>query len=571
MIVQRNSPATLLGNVFGAIPITLIFSGTDYSTSVYIWLGALYLITLLRWIHYRVFNRSLMRDEDPTLHGYIQCAGVFIAGSIWGSAGVFLFDADNPTYIVAIVLTFVCMLAGSLASLSARPRAYVVFALPVMVPLIVNMVIQEQAVYQWMAFGATAYLAATFAFCLSINRVIVRSLSLQYENMDLILDLREQKERADKANKDKSRFLASASHDLRQPLHAVNLLAEVLGSKVREPEQKQDLNNIKHGLNSLNDLLDVLLDISRLDAEAVKADKVCFDIDELLTRLEQLFAVEARRTGVMLSVSHEKHIVDTDPILLERVITNLLVNAFRYTKEGEVRVFFTTRKGEVDLHIVDTGIGIDREHLEQIFEEFFQVGNKERNRQKGLGLGLAIVRRILSLLDHRLQIRSEPGVGTELVITLPLGQSEPALSQEKPNPLTQTMSHNRLSGVRVLLVDNEVDIVRAMNSLLSGWGCECQIETSTESALQALETGYRPDLLLVDYRMPGHYNGCIFVDRARSVIGDIPALIITGETSEEVMSEIATSGLVCLHKPLRAAQLRTLMTRLLNTQSVSTA
>ncbi|SMR75347.1 ATP-binding response regulator [Marinobacterium sediminicola] len=563
LIAQRNTPATLIGNLLGGIPLTLALSDTPHASVAYTWLGTLYLFTLVRWIHYLSFNKSLSQNGDIFLHGRLQTACIFIAGSIWGSAGIIFFDPENFKNIVFIVLTFVCMLGGSLASLSSRPLAYIAFAAPVMLPLIVEMTFQQIEIYRWMAFGATAYLAATIVFCLNIHHVITRSLSLQYENTDLISDLKEQKERADKANREKSRFLASASHDLRQPLHAINLLAEVLSGKVQQPEQKQDLDNIKHGLNSLSDLLDVLLDISRLDSESVRANKINFDISEIFSSLKKTFYIDAQERGLEFNVSNEKHFIFSDPLLIERVITNLLVNAFRYTNKGQVKVFYTLNDDTVNVHIADTGVGIEPEHLEMIFDEFFQVGNQERNRQKGLGLGLAIVKRILDLLEHTLEVKSIFGQGTEVVLSLPLGQEAKTASENVFSNPEANFTSDIFKGVNILLVDNEPDIVDAMEKLLRGWGLECLSAISTESALDHIESGYRPTLLLVDYRMPGPHNGCSFIQKARSVIGTVPAIVITGDSSEEVINEITAQGLVYLRKPIKAGQLRTLITRML--------
>lgn len=563
LITYRNTPATLVGNILGSLPIGIVMADTPHAESVKLWMATLFITILIRWALHQSFNPSGLSYQQLFHFGKLQALLIFITGCVWGSAGIFFVEANEIENVTAVVLTFACMLAGSLASLSAMPLAYASFSIPIMLPLIVHMYMLQQPLYQWMAFGATVYLIATFIFCLNIYRVIVRSLSLQYENTDLIADLQEQKSLADKANQDKSRFLASASHDLRQPLHAVSLLTDVLSEKLNGTEQEKDLHGIRYGLNSLNELLDALLDISRLDADIVKTEKYSFDLCGLLKKLEPAFTIESQKKGINFSISSDRHTIHSDPLLLERVITNLLVNAFRYTSEGEIAVYYTIRDGLLRLHISDTGIGIDQKHLDDIFKEFYQIDNGERNRQKGLGLGLAIVQRILNILDHQIEIKSEPNKGTEVILVLPLSKEKNNAVPQQAQETVALNTFNMLSGVKVALIDNELDIVEAMQSLLETWGCICTTYTSTEVALSCLEHGPRPDILLVDYRMPGNYNGCTFVKRVDSFLKNIPALIITGETSEDVISEITQNNLPYLHKPVKAVQLRVLITRIL--------
>lgn len=561
LIAHRNCPATLIGNALGAIPMTLVMQNSAYSLSAVAWFSVLYLLIIVRWWHYQSLDTTIAEQDDIVQYGKVQVGLACLSGCVWGSAGILFFDPTDISILAFIILTFVCMLAGSLASLSARPIAYAAFSIPVMLPLSIIMLMQDETFYNWMGFGAIVYLAATFAFCLNLYKVITQSLRLQYENLDLISDLKEQKELADKANRDKSRFLASASHDLRQPLHAVNLFTELLSQKLTVTAQQQDILNIQQGLQSLNELLDVLLDISRLDADIVHANKVNFDIGSLLEKIKPQFLLEAARYQLTLNINTEPHTVYSDPLLIERVITNLLVNAMRYTKQGGVTVFFTEKDAaHIRLHIVDTGIGIPKDSLQDIFDEFVQLHNPERNRQKGLGLGLAIVRRTLTLLDHSIQIESEVGKGTEITLCLPLSDET---QTERTHQTLQTTRHNKLDKLKVMIVDNELSIVKAMTDLLESWGCDCSAYSSTEIAIKAIESGEKPEFLLVDYRMPGEYNGCQFVAHIESLIGKTPTIIITGDTSDAVVDEIKQQHYSLLHKPIKPVQLRLLMEKIL--------
>lgn len=562
-VVRRNTPMILLGNLLGSVPLLIVFWGGDYATRVICWSIALYIMLAIRMVHYHYPGNTISTHKEIFRYGRNQTFLIFLTGCVWGAGGAALFDAENINNLAYLILTFISMIAGSMVSLSSRPLSYILFSAPLMLPMILSMVTQDQVMYRWMGFGAVVYLFATFGFSRTVHRVIDNSIRLKYANLDLIADLQQQTDRANRASEEKSRFLASASHDLRQPLQAVNLYTEILAAKVKDPEQQADLRNIRQGVGALNELLDALFDVSHLDSGNVQVRRASFVVEDILRKLERQFQLKARLQGLEFNVNYGRHVVNSDPILLERVITNLLVNAFRYTEQGRIDVFFESGKGNaLQVHIRDTGIGISAENLEAIFQEFFQVQNQERDRRQGLGLGLAIVRRIISLLGHDIEVRSELGRGTEFIVTLPRGREEdcplPELSR-----VEGSAKEGSLNGLRVMIVDNEALILEAMDSLIASWGAECTGFLTTEAALQAVRDGYIPQMLIADYRMPGKYNGCQLVAEIRALLADVPALIVTGDTSDEVVEEFRRERLDYLHKPIKPAQLRMLVSRAL--------
>ena len=562
LIVYRNTPATLLGNLLGCLPLAILLWDEHNAMSGGGWLLALYLYTLLRWLHYRTLDPVKDSFRQVKQFASLQAVFVFGAGCLWGAAGVIFFNPDEIKSVAAITLTFVCMVAASLASLSSRPVTFSCFAMPLLIPLIINMLLQKQAFYTWMAFGATIYLLAIFTFSLNLAKVVHDSLKLKYENNDLIVHLKEQTDKANLANTEKSRFLAATSHDLRQPLHAVNLYYEVLNQKLKDPEERQDLENIHRGLTSLNAMLDILFDISRLDAGIVETHKRTFNIDDVLDKLRQQFELEATAKGLEFKVRRQSQLVYSDPLLLERVLTNLFVNAVRYTTQGQIEVFTRIDNDRgLAIHIKDSGIGIPQENLHEIFNEFYQLNNPERERQKGLGLGLAIVKRVLDLLEHKIVVYSQVGQGSEFIVFVPTSQ---ALPDSKSDRGEHEPAHRlSLSGIAVLLIENDSDIVNAMQVLLTQWGCRFYSATSSEQALILINQGFRPDLILSDYRLPGELNGCQLLKKIQQDTGDIPAIVITGDTAAAVSAEIKGYAFNVLYKPLKPAQLRILMARLI--------
>ncbi|MAY14279.1 MAG: hypothetical protein CMI06_02960 [Oceanospirillaceae bacterium] len=560
-VVHRNTPMILAGNLLGSAPLLIVFWHGDYSTRVILWSVLLYIMLAIRMLHYHFPGSAIVTHRETFRYGIEQVLLIFLTGCIWGIGGAILFDADNINNIAYLILTFISMIAGSMVSLSSRPVAYILFSAPLMTPMVLSMFIQDEYMYRWMGFGAAVYLFATFGFSRTIHRVIDNSIRLKYENLDLIADLQQQTDRANRASEEKSRFLASASHDLRQPLHAVSLYAEILNKKIVVRDQREDLENISQGLESLSELLEALFDVSRLDADNnVAINKQSFCIDDLLDKLERQFVIDSTLKGLSFSVDYCNCVVYSDPVLLERVLTNLLVNAVKYTSEGGIRVLFEAADQQVKLRIIDTGIGISEEDLDCIFQEFFQVHNQERDRKRGLGLGLAIVQRILKLLGHEIQVSSVLGQGTEVALLLPLSH-EPLPA--KPALAGSPEGYNAFAGLNIMVVDNEASIVMAMESLLSVWGSHCISFSSTSDALAAIADGFIPDFMIVDYRMPGRYDGCSFVHEVRRTLADVPALIVTGDTSDEVVSSFHRQRLDYLHKPIKPAQLRMLVARIL--------
>ncbi|HEC18006.1 MAG TPA: response regulator [Gammaproteobacteria bacterium] len=563
LLVHRNMPLMLVGNLLGCLPLAVILLNAGYGTMVFIWLGAIYLLSLVRWFHYwrlpvPVADRQrIFRQERE----YIIFA--LVSGAIWGSTGVLFFNPDAVGQFTFLFLTLFAMISGSMTALSARPLNYLAYALPAMLPISINLFLQDTVFYFWMGVASLVYLVLTLVMSHNMHRSLSHSLMLKYENIDLLEDLQQQTEAAHRANRDKSRFLAAASHDLRQPLHAVNLFVEGLDAKLTTAQQVYDMEHIRHGLNSLSELFDALLDISRMDAGSLPVNKVDFRIDPLLHRLADQFAPEAEGKGLRLTVSDCDHIVYSDPVLLERMLRNLLSNAIRYTERGEVRIACQeAHDHHLQISIVDTGPGIPEQNRDDIFSEFFQLQNPERDRSKGLGLGLAIVRRLSRLLGHVVELHSSLGKGSEFTLQVPMGEGVAMVTDIS----AVAVAENRLENLQVLVIDNETEILEAMCTLLEGWQCRFTGIESACVALKRVEEGLRPGFIVSDYRLPGKLNGCELVQQLREIAGNIPALLISGDTSEAIIRQAKDASLIMLTKPVKPAQLRLAMMRQLKTQ-----
>lgn len=366
-------------------------------------------------------------------------------------------------------------------------------------------------------------------------------------------ELRQAKEGAEQANLAKSKFLAAASHDLRQPMQSLFLFSAALAPHVANDRGQKTLTLLERGLDTLKALLDSLLDVSRLDAGVINPEVGTVLLGEVIGDIEAAFTPVARAKGLRLRVEPSCAVtVRSDPMLLGRMIRNLVENALRYTEHGEVLIGCTVADAIARVEVADTGIGIPSDHLERIFEEFHQVGNIERDRSQGLGLGLAIVRRLSQLLDHPVWVRSEIGRGSVFAVDLPLGLSEAVTATQPcaPTPLAK-------SGLCALVVDDDVMVLTGLQVVLEGWGYEVLIAGSGDEALERLqEAGRTPDVVIVDYRLREGEIGTNVVRRVRDFIGHpVPGVLLTGETGSEFQHEAAANDLGLAHKPVTPRQL----------------
>lgn len=376
------------------------------------------------------------------------------------------------------------------------------------------------------------------------------------------LELREKKEEAETATLAKSRFLAAASHDLRQPTHALGMFVARLAQLPHDEETRHLIVNLEASVRAMQDLLDALLDISRLDADAVKVNLRAFPMAELLEPLRSSLMPVAAEKGLRLRMRPSQAWVMSDPILLSRILLNLVSNALRYTRQGGVLVACRPSRGGSHLRIEvwDSGIGIPSEHQEDIFKEFFQIANPERDRSKGLGLGLNIVDRTAKLLGCPLRLKSIPGRGTRFSIEIPTAlPGNPRVALTSPD----IMPSGELNGLQVLVIEDDSASAQALSGLLESWGCTVVAVEGLQEALSAVPVTFEPQVILSDYRLRNGESGMETLHRLRALLGrQVPACLMSGDTDPALMQACRDAGLPLLHKPVRPAKLRTLLRRL---------
>ena len=365
---------------------------------------------------------------------------------------------------------------------------------------------------------------------------------------------------AEAADQAKTRFLASASHDLRQPIHALSLFTATLGMRSLDERSEQIVSKMESAVQALSYQLDALLDISKLDAGIVSVRNEPMYLRPFLQRLQEEAAAGAEGKHITQALEcPDQARANIDSALLERIVRNLLSNAISHNQDCSVCLKVDQHEDRWRLIVRDTGSGIPAKEQQHIFEEFYQLQNPERDRGKGLGLGLAIVHRLVQLLELDMELESSVGVGTEFRLFLPMSDGAPDI--ESPSATTAPLMQ-----LSVLVVDDEHTVRESMEILLEALGCEVILADSTASALVAVKD-IRPDIALVDFRLRDHDSGLITVERLREQYEDLPAIIISGDTAPGRLREAQAAGVPLLSKPVQLTQLREAIAATCNLES----
>ncbi|MFN3716562.1 MAG: ATP-binding protein [Thiobacillus sp.] len=500
----------------------------------------------LYW-HYR----QHAHDDIALRHSRYFVMGAALSGLLWGIAGVAFF-APTLEYRLFVLFILVGMGAGAVSSLTAYMPAFLAYFPISLLPIALRMLLTDEPVTIGLGLMALAYVVALTFFARSISRSLAETWRLRFENIDLVCELSAQKLEAEQANLAKSRFLAAASHDLRQPLHALNLYVSLLDDARDMPRVRELSARIGQSVGTLQNLFGALLDISKLEAGTLVPEQESFSLHAMLDRLTNDFAVEATHRRLQLDIVRCREVVRTDPALLEQILRNYLSNALRYTRQGQVNLNATRMDDQVRIEVSDTGIGIDQAQAGRIFEEFYQVKVPGRDSGEGLGLGLAIVARVARLLKLRIGVHSEPGKGSTFFVEVPAGDPDAVMPMhDAPQDIAPALDRP----VRILLIDDDPGIRESTQATLQNWGHPVITAASLPDALNRLADG-APDGIIVDYRLGVGQTGIDALIELEKRFGPRPAVVITGDVAGAPMRELMASGRQWLHKPVAPAKLR---------------
>lgn len=423
--------------------------------------------------------------------------------------------------------------------------------------------------YEFYLWLSIAFAILAIALAIIIARVVLERIRVQAEkiqlslkkNDSLIFQLERKNKQAEDAVKSKTRFLAAASHDLRQPLHAMGLFLSTLKEHKLNKEALKILDDINLTKEVLTDLLNALLDLSKLDAgqQIVRTDH--FKINQLLTDIYNEFKEQANQKKLEFRFVSPDTSVNSDSVLLGSLIRNLVSNAIKYTESGKVLLACRKKGKHLSIYVADTGIGIPKNELDNVFIEFKQLNNSVRDRSKGLGLGLTIVKRTANLLDYPLSLKSEINKGTCFIVDVPISKKTSLKERHKSSP--NTLNYD-IHNMKIIAIDNEEAIRYSLTGLLRSWGCWVIDGDSYENVIDKLnqqKSFGAPDLIISDYHLQEDCNGISAINRLRALFTNkIPALLITGDTQQERQAEAQKNNCDLLHKPISGAKLRRVIT-----------
>ena len=554
-------PSFIAAGLVSVLVVAVFFSSAQWQT-LGLWLVAVWLVVAAALALARRFLRELDGGGQPasvTVTAYQTIALYSAFGAVWGAMGWVLPASAGYGGTAMIIGVSAGMVAGGMAFMSPVLPVFLGYMTFWLAPLVVWLAIGDDLFSRALAIGTCLFFVCLTMQARAAERAFRSMVELRFENVELVARLRSESGRAlaargeaEEANRAKSKFLAAASHDLRQPVHAQGLFLEVLARSPLTDEQREVLAHARAAGTASGDMLNTLLDFSRIEAGVVAPQVRPFRLQPLLHKLETELAPQADAKGIVYRSRETHAVVASDAALVELILRNLVSNAIRYTETGGVLVGCRQRGSAVMIEVWDTGIGIAREHLGDVFREFHQLGNPERDRRKGLGLGLAIAKGLSDTLGHALMPASRAGRGSVFRLTLPLTDA-PVPAEES----TGTGGQVRLLNARVLVIDDDEAVRSGMLRLLRDWGAECAVAESIDEALALLRGGsgapqFRPELVISDYRLREQSSGAQAIAAVRAEMQQpVAALLITGDTAPERLREAQASGAPLLHKPVQ--------------------
>lgn len=549
-LLLGNVASALIPTLFLSIVLVLTLTNDSNALALKVWGLALMSYKLYATLHARRHLASDIPAEQTHRLVWTLIMLNAIDGALWGSLAWVTLDTSTVVGSILVISTIAGMVGSSMSRLTPVLPVFMAFVTTMLLLLVSKVWTLGDPAYNSLGIVGIIFLTSVTLMARNSAKEIRASINLRFENSALLEKLQVKTEiaeaaqrEAEHANTAKSKFLAAASHDLRQPIHAQGLFLEVLSHTDQTPYQQELLASARAASEASSELLNALLDFSRIEAGVIDPQLQPFRLQPLLNKIENELALQADEKNIVYRSRETHTAVLTDPVLLELILRNLISNAIRYTDQGGVLVACRQHGKHAVLEIWDTGIGIAPEDQKEVFREFHQLGNPERDRRKGLGLGLAIADGLARAMGYELTLKSTPGCGSVFRLTLPLVSNAP-----ESNVMMQSKA--RLLNTRLLFIEDDEIVREGMLHLLLDWGCECDAAESIEEALALAQLNV-PDVIVSDYRLREQRTGVEAIAAVRNQIGcDIPALLITGDTAPTRLREAQASGIPLLHKPV---------------------
>lgn len=550
--ITKAARSATVANLLAPMLCIPMFKDEVQPLNLAIWLGYMFIAVFIRtWMIFQLAHEAA-KIIDPERNLKIMTYAVGIVGFGWGLGWVLMApDLLMVNRMIYVYMTTAAMIS-SMFAYSVNTATFFAFTLPIMIPSL-STVLWSVGIFPW---PFTVGLASLYIVVLSIAKNFAKtfddSLRLRFRNEHLYQELAAERDQSIAANVAKSKFIAVASHDLRQPMHAVNVYLELFNLDNLPTVEKKSLSKIKSSITTLNAMFDSLLNISKLDADVMQVNHRVFRLDDLATTIRDLTEAKAISKGLIFNVTHTDLLVRGDKLLLQQIISNLVSNAIQYTENGQVDVRFESEHDCLTIEVSDTGCGIAESEQQHIFNQFYRA-DKTRAMHDGLGLGLSIVQRLCNLIGADIRVISTPERGTKFIITTSFPISANA---ENIHPAQQVVqktqgSHRPLQGKYIAVIEDNPIIVEAYRQTLANKGAYVEVlsEYPGELALQ-LATIDRIDCILSDYRL-SQTTGDVLIQKLRDNYNEeIPAIIVTADTSPSHINLFAQLNVQVLHKPI---------------------
>lgn len=543
--------------LFGAVITALLLFDYVEPVRVYAWVALVFVAYssfLFLWAWRRKSDTS---SANANIWGKRYLFLSWITAASWGSVSLFLFPAES--LVAQMILAMAVMIGAAaitVATIVYRPVFYCVLFL--LVPLFVQFVRVGDEGHYIFALGCVGFTAMLFFINASVSQLVEQSIRLRFSNHQLASDLRVQKDMVEKSSMAKSSFIAVASHDLRQPLHAHGLFLGELRERLgKDAVVSRIVDKLESSLLIVSELFDSLLDISRLEAGVVEANIQRFSVNEVMNPIVEQYRVKAEASGLVLRAVLPRCVIKSDKILLGRILRNLLENAVCNTTRGKILIGCRRRGNSLMIQVWDTGCGIRENELHGIFKDYYQIKCQNRRRSHGMGLGLAVVSQLCDLLGHTVSVRSVFGKGSVFSVEVPI--TEPVeVSKHDLSPAAYIAGG--LGGMKVLVIDDDESVRLAMSGILGSWKCSVVAGCDADDVIRKMPSGYIPDVIIADYQLSDGKTGPREIEVLnRRFNRDIDAAVITGDAAPRYDEGLGASQYPLLQKPVSPAKLCTLL------------
>ena len=549
--ITNAARSATLANVLAPLLCIPVFKDEVEPSHLEIWLGYMFIVVAVRtWMVFRLeYKAETILDPERNLRLISWAVG--IVGFGWGLGWVLMApDLQMVNRMIYVYMITAAMISGMFAY-SVNSATFYAFTLPIMIPSLTTPLWSGDSLPWPFTVGLATLYIVVLSIAKNFSRIFDDSVRLRFRNERLYQELANERDQSVAANVAKSKFIAVASHDLRQPMHAVNVYLELVNMDNLPAVERKSLSKIKNSINTLNAMFDSLLNISKLDADVMQVNERVFRLEELATTLRDLTETKANKKGLTLNIACPDLIVRGDKLLLQQIMTNLIANAIQYTESGEIEVKFQTELDRLVIDILDSGCGIAESEQQQIFQQFFRA-DRTRSLHDGLGLGLSIVKRLCELIGADIRVESALGAGSRFIVTTPFSASTSEEDINSTKALVQPVNTQlSLHGKRIAVIEDNPIIVEAYRHTLVNKGAHVQVlsEHANELDMQ-LATIDRIDCVLCDYRL-GHTTGDLLIERIRENFNEeIPAIIVTADTSPSHINLFAKLNVQVLHKPI---------------------